>query len=373
MLKKYPNTINRKDIIASIFNARVILYSTELENGNNSPKNIDNEIRVSGAEYLKQLGLDLLKLDSMHFMYNDIASGFLKTKCNLDLALELEKKAIGILNDPQNIHVPEYYLTLGKIYLELGKYTESLTGFLSADSVIRKIPDENYQYIDTKIRTENEIRINIGRSYMLNSNTENALDVFADLYKNNFRDEEIAQLFKNTLIRSGKSEIETERELKEIENKKLSSLRNEVQMKRTNLQSFDFTLKSSDNKDISLSNYKGKVVLLNFWAGWCAPCLKEMPFFVELYEKYSNEPFEILAVNIDNANTAKPFEELIRDYKIKFPLLKGNGEIDSKYGVSSIPVTCILDKNGLISYRHLGYNKSSEEQIIFEIEYLLKQ
>jgi len=108
----------------------------------------------------------------------------------------------------------------------------------------------------------------------------------------------------------------------------------------------DFTLTNQNGKQISLSDYRGKVVILNFWATWCPPCKAEVPGFVKMYNKHKDDGLVILGVSLDRDgwNAVRPF---LKQYDVSYPVVVGNQSVVEKYGnIQSIPTTFILDKQG---------------------------
>jgi peroxiredoxin len=132
----------------------------------------------------------------------------------------------------------------------------------------------------------------------------------------------------------------------------------------------DFTLKDMYGRDVKLADYRGKVVLLNFWATWCAPCLAEIPGFVDLQAKYKKQGLEILGVSVsDSREELQPFA---RRFKINYPLLVGQDHDDlmETYGAAvAIPVTVLIARNGTICDRRLAM--VDLEQVEREIKSLL--
>ncbi len=128
----------------------------------------------------------------------------------------------------------------------------------------------------------------------------------------------------------------------------------------------DFALKDADGREIKLSDFKGKVVLLNFWATWCGPCKIEMPWFVDFQRKYKDRGFSVVAVSLDEEGweVVKPFVE---QFKLNFPIVVGNDEVADRFGgVAALPTTLIIDKQGKIASRHTGLVSMSdyEDQIL---------
>lgn len=109
-----------------------------------------------------------------------------------------------------------------------------------------------------------------------------------------------------------------------------------------------FTLKDLRGVEVSLKEFRGKVVLLNFWATWCPPCRKEIPSMVELYKRYKDKGLEIIGVNLDKLGKLE-VEKFSLEHKINFPvLLNPSGDVASLYGVVVLPTTIFLDRNGRI-------------------------
>jgi len=132
----------------------------------------------------------------------------------------------------------------------------------------------------------------------------------------------------------------------------------------------DFTLETIEGKLISLSDYRGKIVFLNFWATWCPPCRREMPSMEKLYQKFKDKDFIMLAVSLrENSEKVSKF---MRDNKLSFPaLLDSKGKVGSQYGISSIPTTFFIDKHGMMIGRAIGGRDWASEETDKLIEALL--
>jgi len=117
----------------------------------------------------------------------------------------------------------------------------------------------------------------------------------------------------------------------------------------------NFTLLDTEGNNVSLSDYKGKVVIINFWTTWCGPCRYEIPDLVQLYEKY-NQDLIVLGISLDYDGPAvvPQFEERIGG--VNYPLLYGNNNISNLYGgVTGVPTTFIIDRNMQVFKKYLGY------------------
>jgi len=122
--------------------------------------------------------------------------------------------------------------------------------------------------------------------------------------------------------------------------------------KKANL---DFTLKDLNGRDVKLSDYRGKVLLLDFWATWCVPCKVEIPAFVDLYKTYKAKGFEVIGVvAMDEFTKAKPF---VQQYGINYTVLNGvdREDIEDAFGpLFALPTSLIIARDGRICARHVG-------------------
>ena len=129
------------------------------------------------------------------------------------------------------------------------------------------------------------------------------------------------------------------------------------------------SLKDMNGADVAFSSFKGKVILLNFWATWCAPCKAEIPHFVDLQKQYAND-LQILGVSVDDSPAdVKPYAA---QYKMNYPVLIGlnRDDVDKAYGpFLGIPQTFIISRDGTICRKHAGF--ASQEKFEQEIKALL--
>lgn len=134
----------------------------------------------------------------------------------------------------------------------------------------------------------------------------------------------------------------------------------------------DFTLPTHDGKQLKLSDLKGKVVLLDFWATWCPPCRKGIPDLIALKEQYKAKGFEVVGVSIDEftRDTKAEVVPFIKEYGINYPVVYGTMDLARAYdGVSSIPTSFLINQKGEISKMHVGLVPKST--YVSEIEKLL--
>ena len=131
----------------------------------------------------------------------------------------------------------------------------------------------------------------------------------------------------------------------------------------------DFALKDENGAKVTLADYKGKVLLLNFWATWCGPCKIEIPWFMEFEQQYKNKGFEVLGVAMDDDGwtAVKPY---IATHKINYRVVLGNDAMATAYGgVDALPTTFVIDQNGKILTSHIGL--VSRDNYVKEIQSLL--
>ncbi len=134
----------------------------------------------------------------------------------------------------------------------------------------------------------------------------------------------------------------------------------------------DFALSDTDGKQHRLSDYRGKVVAINFWATWCPPCLREMPSMQRLWERWKEKHFVILAIDVgeDDETVFRFTVEL--DTPLEFPLLLDReGKIVAQWQVLGLPTTFIVDKQGRIAYRAVGGREWDDAEFFSPIEALL--
>jgi peroxiredoxin len=116
----------------------------------------------------------------------------------------------------------------------------------------------------------------------------------------------------------------------------------------------DFTLKDLNGNEISLSDYEGKVLFLNFWATWCGPCRAEIPDFIEVYDEYKDQGLEILGVSVDEMSPDKVLR-FVKAYEINYPIAMFTMDLINDYRPGrGIPATIIIDKMGRLRHKQIG-------------------
>ncbi len=134
----------------------------------------------------------------------------------------------------------------------------------------------------------------------------------------------------------------------------------------------DFVLKSATGENLRLSEFRGDVVMINFWATWCGPCRQEMPLLDDLYGRYQRVGFSLLGVNIDD--DSRRAMKMVQELGISFPVLfDENKEVSKLYAVEAMPVTILVDREGRVRHVHHGYKPGYEEKYLTEIRSLLRE
>ena len=134
----------------------------------------------------------------------------------------------------------------------------------------------------------------------------------------------------------------------------------------------DFTLKSSTGKNIKLSELRGQVVMINFWASWCGPCRQEMPLLDQLYQRYQPMGFTLLGVNVEEDSSAA--DKILKEIPVSFPVLyDNNSKVSESYQVQAMPSTFLIDRDGKLRYLHKGYKPGTEDEYQQQIRELIRE
>jgi peroxiredoxin len=123
----------------------------------------------------------------------------------------------------------------------------------------------------------------------------------------------------------------------------------------------NFTLKDINGNDVKLSSFKGKVVLLNFWATWCGPCKIEIPWFNEFHQKYKDRGFVVVGISADD--TVEQLKPFVAEYKMTYPVLVGLGREDVQEALGPVwglPTTLLISRDGKICSTHMGLGPRAE-------------
>ncbi len=135
-------------------------------------------------------------------------------------------------------------------------------------------------------------------------------------------------------------------------------------------QAPDFSLPTLTGKTVKLADYKGKIVVLNFWASWCPPCRLEIPDFVKVYQTYKGKGVEFIGIAVSSEK--KDIQKIVEQDNVSYPVVIGTEEVKSLYGgIQAVPTTFFINRKGEIVKKHVG--KMSEEQLVVMIKELLSK
>jgi peroxiredoxin len=134
----------------------------------------------------------------------------------------------------------------------------------------------------------------------------------------------------------------------------------------------EFTGYSVSGDTIKLSDYKGKVIILDFWASWCKPCKEEFPFIIDLFNQYADKNFSVLTVNLDDESGKinKFLTDINKDVPFKI-IFDNKSVIPPLYNVDGMPSSFVIDKKGIIRLINVGFKSNDKDKFIKEIELLL--
>ncbi len=125
----------------------------------------------------------------------------------------------------------------------------------------------------------------------------------------------------------------------------------------------DFSLPQLNGQDLRLSSYRGKVVLLDFWASWCEPCRVETPHLIELQQKYGDQGLQVIGLSMDDS--PDPARAFYQQFRMNYPVVMGNAKTGELYGgVLGLPIAFLIDRDGRIKSKHIG----ATEPAVFEKE-----
>jgi thiol-disulfide isomerase/thioredoxin len=134
----------------------------------------------------------------------------------------------------------------------------------------------------------------------------------------------------------------------------------------------DFQLSSRAGTPVSLAQFKGQVVMLNFWASWCGPCRQEMPILENISKKYKPLGFTMLGVNVEP--DSKAAEGFLKDTPVSFPIaFDTDSKVSKLYDVAGMPSTVIVDRKGNVRFLHRGYKPGDENEYLDQIRALVRE
>ena len=133
-----------------------------------------------------------------------------------------------------------------------------------------------------------------------------------------------------------------------------------------------FTLKSLGGDNLRLEEYRGQVVLINFWASWCGPCRQEMPLLDRIHQRYQDAGFAVLGVNVEGEEA--PARKIAEKTKVTFPVLIDAGQqVSEEYNLEAMPSSVVVDRDGVVRYIHRGYKPGDEAKYLEVVKALIRE
>lgn len=211
------------------------------------------------------------------------------------------------------------------------------------------------------------ISIDYAKVLMENRNFQLAREVLEATAGKGFTDPEVMDLLKQAYVITSGSDLGWDEYKTKYETRAVETLRSELRKKMIDQPAPAFELKDLTGKAVKLADYKGKVVILDFWATWCGPCLGSFPGMKKLVEEYQNDPsvaFVFINTWQDEDDKEKVVKEFLEDNKYPFyVLMDTEDKVVADYGVSGIPTKFVIDPRGKIKFKSIGFEGNAEKMI----------
>ncbi|GEM_PF-2679679 len=373
LLKEFPKTYLQADIARLLFDGYARVIDDPRVLGDLAEKNIALNPHDGG-------------------LYEDIVRAFTDKRILPEQALMYARKSLEVAEQLQIAHpdnnlyrtrVPTRRILLGKAYQLAGQPAQALEAMKQALREVEDMPVTAFmppassQPLESSYRKQYEVdlvKLELVRLYVVQKQWDPAYDLTGQLMISSVIRDKVVELWRTAYVgKFGSAEgisaayasLKSDRDRQRQTRLAKARIRRPVSM---------FSLKTIQDEPISLETLKGKVVVVNFWAGWCGPCLQEMPQLNDLKRSLAREPVEFLSINVDNEDDAKRKDSIgARKAQLGSGLtyLLGNEDVLKQFGVKTLPYTCLIDPEGNIRYEQTGLSADFKASLKDQLAWLL--
>ena len=358
-LRKYPNTFAKQNLVDYVVNSTT--QSRDLDLLVKFLKDVDDHQAMTYYRAVNVLGA----VDSLRPLALEMIDEGVKAADNPKARPKYVSKMEW--NEQQRIAKSLLHFVKGAVLNADGKTDVAIKEYEKALKLGGKQSDPNTyaMYVDALQRTDQN---------------EKAKEVSAMALSNGITNQTVLTAFRDVSAQDGMSEAEIEKEIQRLQGEGKQLLVQRLSREMLNMNMIDGTFTTRDGKPVNVSDWSGKVVILDYWATWCGPCRKSFPSLEKLYQKYKNHPnVQFAIVNVwERVDDRKQHVEdfLSKNADLTFPVFYDQEDaVVGKYGVTGIPTKFFLGKDGRIQFKEVGY--LPEEQFLKEatekIEVLLAQ